>query len=865
LLANLFQVRLRARDAPEGHVAEGTIRVEPEVTHPDDEFEVVVEVTFTEGGPPGDIIVSCSPPEDFTAEDPQVELGDEGARITIPAKVEEEVELGRYYGQVVYSDEVKEHFEAEAALEVQRHWVRIDTIQVVPPRASPGDAVDLKAHLTFEGVGRVRGHARGRLFPKCWQGEEAEEIKLPRERSSVAEERELSWHVKLVREMPEGHYVAEVEFYSSDETARRRVSDVLLVVPRRGLEADEPEVTPPLTAPGETVTIRTRVENVGLEELDVRTGGELIPEAGGTSTPLEERAFHLSAGEERELEWSLPAPDRTGVYLVGCRARAERTEGSDPEATRLDVRPPNLAQVIGVVPSRPWAAPREEVQLSMQVVDGGAHPGTEATLRVVLEGDGGDRAESTWTGRIGAEVVEARVTLALPAPTTGPDGEERPLSTRYAAVLIGKDGAELLRVPGTVAVRRRVRLEPKVVKVKPDPMRIGDCLLPGERVVRTVDAGELTLVELSSGARAYAKGDLLVGIDPEAPMDDEFWDDALDAGLRIYSDIHGGLEAARNATQAEALLIKDLATGAREGAWESRGLVADTLTLTSSVDPDRKGGAVEPKAGILTALGTWLTNPEDLKLNHRRIVPELRRGFPAVEPTKPWDGQDELVAGVAGVCAAHLERLAELLDRVWKEDHLDVATLGGIIALVAAVGASQFELHRLRGTSDPWTTPEDTHQAQEATLQAMSAQLGGLIEVMARHRARRRGCEANTIYRAQRAAVTRDLEVSAQVIHAHSGQAASLELELRNPSHIDLELRLNVALPSLSWAVLEPPSKGTGGVAYIGPVSVPAGETRRLTMVVYVPTTVGLDSYVMPIEVAPFPRDIAPERGGEAR
>ncbi len=55
MLLNLFQVRLRAKDVPDGHVAEGTVWAEPEEIHPGDEFQVSVEVRFPEGGAPGSI------------------------------------------------------------------------------------------------------------------------------------------------------------------------------------------------------------------------------------------------------------------------------------------------------------------------------------------------------------------------------------------------------------------------------------------------------------------------------------------------------------------------------------------------------------------------------------------------------------------------------------------------------------------------------------------------------------------------------------------------------------------------------------------------------------------------------------------
>ena len=47
----------------------------------------------------------------------------------------------------------------------------------------------------------------------------------------------------------------------------------------------------------------------------------------------------------------------------------------------------------------------------------------------------------------------------------------------------------------------------------------------------------------------------------------------------------------------------------------------------------------------------------------------------------------------------------------------------------------------------------------------------------------------------------------------------------------------------------------------LGPISVPARTEVELGLVIYVPTTVRLDSYVVPIEVVPQPRDLVPEQG----
>ena len=117
--------------------------------------------------------------------------------------------------------------------------------------------------------------------------------------------------------------------------------------------------------------------------------------------------------------------------------------------------------------------------------------------------------------------------------------------------------------------------------------------------------------------------------------------------------------------------------------------------------------------------------------------------------------------------------------------------------------------------------------------------------------------------RAAHAAVARDLRVEARTATAYSGQASALALGLVNGSGRELRLRLHIALPSPAWALLEPPARGSAGLASVGPVAIPAGGRARLELVVYVPTTARLDGYTIPIEVLPEPVDLAPERGGE--
>ena len=51
----------------------------------------------------------------------------------------------------------------------------------------------------------------------------------------------------------------------------------------------------------------------------------------------------------------------------------------------------------------------------------------------------------------------------------------------------------------------------------------------------------------------------------------------------------------------------------------------------------------------------------------------------------------------------------------------------------------------------------------------------------------------------------------------------------------------------------------------MGPVRVAARSTTEVNLVVYIPTTVREDSYVLPIEVEPEPRDIISEQGCVAR
>jgi hypothetical protein len=861
VLLNLFQVRLRARDVPDGHVAEGTVRAEPNEVHPGDETEVIVDLQFTEGGPPGSIDVKVSPPEDFETGDPVVEIREDGATVTIPASTNEEVELGSYYLQVVYSDGEKEHFEAEAALEMKRHWVRIGEASVEPARASPGDPVDVTVDMGFEGAARVRGHVRGRLVPDHWDGEEEHAVKLPRERCSITGSRDQVWRVRIPRNVPEAVYHADIEFSSGDGTARRRTRQVLRLVPEFGVEATLPLVEPGLMAPGDAVTVTTSVENIGREPLDVRTGGDLLPEVGGASVPLEERLTPLGPGEVGQVEWRLQAPERPGRWMVRVRARTDRTEGSDPQPALMDVRPPNMVHVVGAVPTRPWASPGETVTVNLQVQDAGSRPGCEASLEVVLEGESGETSASSWRGSIGPEEIRATVDVQVPTPPGGEgQGEEGTGgSDRFALVVRESDGNELLRVPSAVAVRKLVRLLPRVVKAEPDPTRVGDALLPGERVTKTLDSGELTVMELSSGCRMYARGDLVAGVDQDMPMDEDFWDQALDADMSLYTDLKKGLEKGAKAARAEALTMRSLAEAMGPGEGQASGPVRDSRELAKTFDPDRRSRGVSPRSGPLAPLAAWLADPAASPDRERRTVLDLRNQLDTTIGTVDPENASTLASAAARAAADHLDRLAELLSRAWERDMMDAGTLRGATALVAAAGVAQVELQRLREVADPWITPSQALAEAKVVLQSMSAQLAALLEMEVRHRIRRAACQENTRLRAARAAVARELEVEAVDTTGHSGDAAQLDVVLENRSATDLDLMLNVALPSEAWTVLEPVGRGARLVS-VGPVTVPARTSETLAIVIYIPTTVKLDSYVLPLEVVAQPRDLVPEQ-----
>jgi hypothetical protein len=861
-LLNLFQVRLRAKDAPEGHVAEGTVRTEPEEVHPGEGAEVVVELAFTEGGPPGAIDVRVSPPDDFTTGDPVVDIREDGATITIPAETHEEVELGTYYLQVVYSDERMEHFEAEAPLEVKRHWVRFGQVTVSPSRASPGDPVDVTVAMGFEGAARVRGHVRGRLVPEDWDGEDEHAIKLPRERSSVAETRDQTWHVRLPRHALETVYHADVEFSSGEGTARRRVRRVLEVVPERAIEAGRPAVEPGLLAPGDPFNVTTDVENTGRDPLEVRVGGELAPEVGGAGVELEERSLRLDPGEVQRVEWAATAPERPGRWTVGIRARADKVMGSDPTTALLDVRPPHSVHVVGAVPSRPWASPGEDVTVTLQVQDAGSRPGSRASLEVLLVGEAGESTVASWKGDIGPEVSKSTVEVSVPdRPDKGGDAEGAGEgSNRFALVVREAGGGELLRVPSAVAVRKRVRLLPRVVMAKPDPTRVGDALLPGERVIKTMDSGDLTVMELSSGARMYCQGDQVAGVDGEVPMDDGFWDRALDADLDLYTDLKAGLERGAKAAQAEAVAMRAIADAMNADQGTASGLLKDTRELAKTFDPDKRARGVSPRSGPLAPLAAWLADPSASPEAGRRIVIDLR-GSLGSSPVPKDVGEATRQAGTAARTAAeHLDRLSEVLERTREGDVMTSLELRSVTALVAAAGVAQVELQRLREAVDPWPTEVQFQEGAKVALQALSAQLASLLEVEARHRVRRGACQENTRQRAAHAAVARDLEVEASEVPGHSGDASEMRVVLKNRSPIDLDLRLNLAMPTGAWAVLEPQSRGSRLVS-LGPVSVPARSERDLALVLYVPTTVRLDSYVIPVEVVPQPRDLLPEQG----
>jgi uncharacterized membrane protein len=862
VLANLIQVRVKAKDAPPGHKATGTVRANQADAHPGDTITVIVEVAFEGGAPAGGLSVGCSPPEDFTAGEPGVEVRPEGATVTIPVSIAQTAELGRYYAQVVYSDATKEHFEAEYAIEVAKHWVTIESISTVPPRAAPGDAVDVVVRMTFGGEGRVRGHAKGRVAPEGWGGDEEQVLQLTKERGSVTTEREMVWHVRIPREAKLGPYMATVEFSSGEGKEERTVPKVLLVVPRRAMGVDVPSVEPAIIAPSEPFVLRARFENTGLEPLDVRAGGELAPEAGGSAVPLDERVLALAPAAVSEVSWGLTAPERIGRWLCRVRGRADRTEGADPAPAVLDVRPPHLPQALAVVPAQHWAGPGEEVEVAVQLVDGGSHPGTEATVTVALEDDAGDRSQATWRGALGTDPVDARVRVMLPRTAADADGSGS--TARFAAVVTSEDGRVLIRVPGAVAVRRRISLEPSIIKASTDPGRVADCLLPGERVLASKGVGALVLHELTSGARIYSRDGAVVGVD--APMDDAFWSTALDAELRAYTGLHASLGPAATAARAESVLMRALEAGlgGKGAAAAATPLVEEAVALARAFDPERPDHGTRPKEGMLAPLGAFLADRASPPAWARPIAPAIRRALESTEGRPMPEGPGAAAGQAAGAAAGALERLAQLLASSARSGRFDERALEGAVALVAAAGVAGSEAHRLRAIGDPWAMGPEVHADSEAANGAMSSQLGALLGLLARHRARRSGAERNAALRAAHAAVARDLAVDASRVVGHSGETCEIALTLRNASQQELSLRLHLAMPSTAWALLDPPSRGSEGLASFGPVRVPAGGSARLDLVLYVPTTAKMDRYVLPLEVVPEPGELAPEQVGES-
>ncbi len=863
MLLNLFQVRLRARDVPEDHVAEGTVRAEPSEMHPGEDTEVIVDLAFPEGGPPSSIDVKVSPPEDFHTSEPVVEIGEESARVIIPASTQEEVELGTYYLQVVYSDGAREHFEVEGSLEVKRHWVRIGDVQVIPSRASLGDPVDVSVHLGFLGGSRVRGYVRGRLVPEDWDGEDDHTIKLTRARCSIAGSKDQVWQVRLPRTVPESVYHADIEFSSGEGTARRRSRGVMRLVPEWGLEASVPIVTPALLSPGDPVVVSTRAENVGRESLEARVGGDLVPEAGGAGISLEEQTVSLGPGEVRHLEWNLEAPNRPGNWMVKVRARADKVEGSDPSVAIMDVRLPNMINVVGALPSRPWASPGETVDVTLRVTDAGSRPGCEARVMVVLEGERGETSQVSWEGPIDREEREVQVTVRVPSSTDGGSGgaPSKKGSDRFALVVLGGEGEELLRVPSAVAVRKRVRIIPRIIKTEADPTKVGDALLPGEKVVKATEVAGLTVMELSSGSRVYTRGDMVVGVDPHVPMDDAFWDEALDADLSLYTDTKEGLELGANAAMAEAIALRALSEELGPFEASTTGIIKDSRDLVRTFDPDRRPRGLSPRSGPLAPLASWLSNPDANPETGRELVRRLKQELETVSGSIGREEAIRIARAAARAAADHLDRYAELLVRVIEMDLLDVKSLRAITALVAAAGVTQLELERVRETADPWITPSQAQRAAKVTLQALSVQLASLLELEARHRFRKAACIANIRQRAAHAAVARELKVEIPVHSGHSGEATDIQVHVLNRSFIDLDLRFNVALPSGTWAVLEPQGRGNRLVS-VGPIHIPAGTQQTVHLVLYIPTTVKLDAYVLPVEVVPEQRDLIPEQKG---
>jgi hypothetical protein len=364
----------------------------------------------------------------------------------------------------------------------------------------------------------------------------------------------------------------------------------------------------------------------------------------------------------------------------------------------------------------------------------------------------------------------------------------------------------------------------------------------------------------------YARGDLVAGVDEELPLDEEFWVDALDADLRLYTDLKDGLQIGARAAESEAIVMRVMADSLSKGeVMPSAGLVKDARRLVTSFDPDHKARRVEPRKGALAPLAMWLGDRTSPAGEGKEIVAELRRFLNARGQRPPSDDAQARAVAAAIAAADHLDTMADLLTRAWEQDRFDSRSLKATVALVAATATAQVELHRQRQSADPWATPNQLSVAHKAAVTHNISQLATLVELMARHRQRKVAAIANTRQRASHAAVARSLEVQVPSAVGHSGDAAKLSILLQNRSHNDLDIRLNVAMPSAAWTVLEPQARGGQGLMFVGPIPVPARSEENLDLVIYVPTTVKLDSYIVPIEVVPEPRDVSQEQVGEVR
>lgn len=786
--------------------------------------------------------------------------------------------------------------------------IKISDCSVDQTNVVKGSEVTVRAKIECSSTLKFRGIMGGQVFTEN-EAIVHRRYELPTKRIAIIGAKEISWNFKIPQdETGTGKFNVEIEFASRDTATSKVFENILSLKKAKAIEASRFISSNLLAAEGDAVKISVKLENIGIEAVDLETTLNLnLPSADKLELePI--KKISIAPGENTIVSWDWKVPPEPKLGKVkGTLAWKilDLEETHELIEELLELKNPHEYSIKSVITDQDYYGVGDKVRIKAFIKDSGTKAGDMAEVEIIiLDIFGKEIYRESAQCRIDSTETVKEWTWNIP--------KRFDAGTYDIQFIIKYDGEEMVKKNFPKLLNIDVPIKLKLHLVLPDVAKkyrhLVNYLREREKVINSHEHHKLSIYALNSNTWLYSISDNVpYGIDFNVKEYSGAFQDNLfsfivtknrfskkyiNSLFKIYNEI--GICWSANVSQAAtALGIKNLSKfKLKPDNW---------LEYTSYIRASGKGSLSKviskflksknmPTSVLQCTLGAvgLLEQGSNLKFNESSKIARLRNNtqnaiqrFTATphkhdarllinDAMKAWHKHikserasakkneqtfyySQLLHGI--IILELINDIYKLLEEFKQKNYVSVDSFSKYVQAQIFYYLTLIEFYQNKLRYDPYSDFKSLKTKIATNIKSLNAFGKDITFLYDKWRRRLISYQQNMSRRKILATLRTNLKITTNPIEIEGmkGDKGNNKILLGNSGELPIKFRAFFALPSKSWSLIEPETANTReGVAMIKKITVSPKQTIEIPVGVQFPKTLTFKDYTSIMKIEPI-------------